>query len=37
MDLRIAAVTLENAGILVNRNLRDFRRIPNFIVEDWSV
>jgi tRNA(fMet)-specific endonuclease VapC len=37
MDLRIAAITLEHGGMLVSRNLRDFRRIPKLIVEDWSV
>ncbi len=37
MDLRIAAVTLENNGILVTRNLRDFQRIPNLVVENWAV
>jgi tRNA(fMet)-specific endonuclease VapC len=36
-DLRIAAVTLEHSGILVTGNLRDFRRIPNLVVEDWTV
>jgi len=36
-DLRIAAVTLKHSGILVTRNLRDFRRVPNLIVEDWAV
>ena len=36
-DLCIAAITLENGGVLVSRNLRDFRRIPNLTVEDWSV
>jgi tRNA(fMet)-specific endonuclease VapC len=36
-DLRIAAITLEHSGILVSRNLRDFQRVPNLVVEDWSV
>lgn len=37
MDLRIAAITLDNNGVLVTRNLRDFQRIPNLIVENWAV
>lgn len=36
-DLSIAAITLEQGGILVSRNLRDCRRVPNLVVEDWSV
>jgi len=36
-DLCIAARTLQEGGVLVTRNLRDFRRIPNLVVEDWAV
>src|SRR5262245_7984360 len=36
-DLRIAAITMEFGGIVVTRNLRDFRRIPSLVCEDWSV
>jgi tRNA(fMet)-specific endonuclease VapC len=37
MDLRIAAISLENAGTLVTRNLRDFQRVPGLVVENWAV
>jgi tRNA(fMet)-specific endonuclease VapC len=36
MDLRIGAIVLHYDGILVTRNLRDFRRIPDLKVEDWT-
>ena len=36
MDLRIAAVVLEHGGVLVSRNIRDFQRIPDRPIEDWS-
>jgi tRNA(fMet)-specific endonuclease VapC len=36
-DLRIASVALDLGATLVTRNLVDFRRIPNLVVEDWAV
>ncbi len=35
-DLRIAAIVLEHSGILVTRNSRDFRRVPDLAIEDWT-
>jgi tRNA(fMet)-specific endonuclease VapC len=37
MDLRLAAVALENNLIMVTRNTRDFGRVKGLPTADWSV
>jgi tRNA(fMet)-specific endonuclease VapC len=37
MDLKLASIVLVHSGILVSRNLRDFRRVPGLRVEDWTL
>ncbi len=36
MDLKIAAITLSHGATLLSRNLADFRRVPELLVEDWT-
>ena len=36
MDLKIAAVALSNNAVVLTRNLKDFQRVPNLRVEDWT-
>ncbi|WP_225902705.1 type II toxin-antitoxin system VapC family toxin [Pseudanabaena sp. PCC 6802] len=36
-DLRIAAISLVNAGILLTRNSRDFEKVPGLMIQDWSI
>jgi tRNA(fMet)-specific endonuclease VapC len=35
MDLKIAAIVLTRGGKLLSANRRDFRQVPNRLVEDW--
>lgn len=37
MDLRIASIALATGSMLLSRNLRDFRKVPGLIVEDWTI
>jgi tRNA(fMet)-specific endonuclease VapC len=36
-DLRIASIVLAHNGVLLTRNLKDFEKVPNLLVQDWSV
>ncbi len=35
-DLRIAAITLALQTIIITRNGKDFGKVPNLAIEDWS-
>jgi tRNA(fMet)-specific endonuclease VapC len=36
-DLRIASIVLAHKGILLTRNLQDFQKVPNLMIQDWSI
>lgn len=36
-DLTVAAIALEIGATVVTNNLRDFRRVPGLLVEDWTI
>ncbi len=36
-DLRIASIALAHNGVLVTRNMQDFKKVPNLRVEDWTL
>ena len=36
-DLRIAAIALGVKGIVVTRNGKDFEKVPNLTLEDWTI
>lgn len=36
-DLRIAAIALSVDGIIVTRNQKDFEKVPNLKIEDWTL
>jgi tRNA(fMet)-specific endonuclease VapC len=35
-DLRIASIAIAYDGILLTRNRKDFEKIPNLMIEDWT-
>lgn len=36
MDLKVAAIALAHDATVLTRNIKDFSRVPNLRVEDWT-
>lgn len=36
-DLKIAAIAIANQAIVVTRNQKDFSKVPNLPLEDWTL
>jgi len=37
LDLRIASIALSQDAVLLTRNVRDFEKVPNLKVENWTL
>jgi tRNA(fMet)-specific endonuclease VapC len=37
MDLRIASIAISHGLVLLTRNARDFSKIPELVIEDWTI
>jgi tRNA(fMet)-specific endonuclease VapC len=37
MDLRIASIALSQGLTLLTRNSRDFSKVPQLLIEDWTI